>query len=173
MLRAVIYNSTHLAHVQRVRGGSSRLVKATTAIIVMHFLPPVGFDEVVALEDALNGEIIFLIALVEQRLLNDCEFRLQDPEEARVASRHTDLATDLKVLVEEDLLPNSPTYVHPTQCYLIVIGLSGNFLRCQDPRACWREEEGQFSEENEVNEVILRSITVKNLILIQVDDGAI
>jgi len=61
----------------------------------MHLLPPVGFDEVVALEHAFNGEIIFLVALVEQGLLDDGEFGLQDPEEARVAGCHTDLATDL------------------------------------------------------------------------------
>jgi len=51
--------------------------------------------------------------------------------------------------------------------------LGGDFLGGKDPGAGWWEEQGQFPEENEVNEVILRSVTVKNLVLIQVDDGAI
>lgn len=79
----------------------------------------------------------------------------------------------MQVLVEKDLFADRPTYVHPTQCNLVVIGLGGDFLRCQDPGAGWREEQRQFPEENEVNEVILRAVSVKHLVLIQVDDGAI
>lgn len=86
----------------------------------MHFFAPVGLDEVVALEDGLDGEVVLLVALVEEALLDDGELALQDAEEARVDRGHAYFLADLQVLVEEDLLAHGPPDVHPAQRHLVV-----------------------------------------------------
>ena len=77
----------------------------------------------------------------------------------------------MKVLLEKDFLTYCPIYVRPAQSNLIIIGLGGDFLGCQDPGVGWWEEQGQFPEENKVNEFILRAVSVKHLVIIQLEDG--
>ena len=40
----------------------------------MHFLSPISLDEVVAFENALNCEVILLVALVKEGFLNNGKF---------------------------------------------------------------------------------------------------
>ena len=79
----------------------------------MHLLSPISFNEVIPLEHTLDSEIIFLIALIQQRLLNDSQLGLEYPKQTRIARGDTNLGPYLKVPVEENLLPDSPPDVHP------------------------------------------------------------
>ena len=106
-----MHSSTGFTEMYRVTAGCSPGLQGP-AIVLMHFLPPVCFNKVVAFEDTLNGEVVFLVAFVEKGLLNDGKLRLQDPQEAGVTGGHTDLRADLQVLVKEDFLAHCPTYVH-------------------------------------------------------------
>ena len=134
----------HLAAVHRVPRCATRLYPAP--IVLMHFLPPVGLNEVVAFEDTLDGEVVFLVALVEERFLDDGELRLKDTQQAGVTGGHTDLRADLQVLVEKHFLAHGPAYINSAEGDLVVLGLCRNFLGGEDPGAGWGQEQGQLTK---------------------------
>ena len=78
----------------------------------MELLPPVRLDQIVPFEDALNHEVVLLVALVKQALLYDCKFALHDSEKAGINCGHADLLPDLKVFVEKHFLTDSPANVY-------------------------------------------------------------
>lgn len=147
-------------------------------VVLVQVLPPVGLDQVVALEDGLDDEVVLLVALVEEALLDDGELALEDAEEAGVHGGHADLLADLQVLVEEHLLPHRPPDVHAPQRHLRLLRLARGVqrgLHTDRLREGGRggEEQGQLTEEHEVHEVVLAAVSIEHLILVEVDDRAL
>ena len=140
-------------------------------VVLVEVLPPVCFYQIVPFQHALNHKVVLLESFIKETFLYDGQLTFQDAKETRVNSSHAYLLSYLQVLVEEDLLPNRPAYVHSAQCNLIRIRYDAVTVhRGVNSWPVARQYESQFAEEDEVNEVVLASISVEDLVFIQVDD---
>ena len=143
---------------------------------------PLVLDQEVAFEDRLYHEVVLLISWLKQVFLHDCQLSLVYAYKATFALSHGHLLANLKVAIEKDFFAESPADVNaPNQmlrllrhlCQLLQLSIVATaslwqIIAVRLPSV--RHLEEQLAEEDDIDEVVLRAVTVQRLIDREVDN---